>query len=269
MKRVSRLILWLLLICSYNVFAGEGFASKAMDVIAARTDGVLHYYNALMQYFAPTSGSPKIKEIVELPLLFNYKNYHTDIQTLLDSGQLEFGAHLAYYIRGGGFYNHHGIHIGNGTIVHRTGLGEDDLEAVSYRKFCHSARAAGRGHDAKLMKIVWDQPLDENKIKDNLENWGRENIGSFNVFVNNCEHYVTERILGFPYSAQVTGWGWFTTSWTVLFAPLALIYPKHRVMVALPFLPLAGALYLGVERQMMLFNALTLATLVFLRRLSY
>ena len=103
------------------------------------------------------------------------------------------GAHLTTLRRG---YTHHGIYVGDGCVVHYSGLSGfwqcGPVEAVSLSRF-----ALGRPVQVKNQERASYSPED-------IVRRGRSRIGEndYRLFTNNCEHFCNWCVFGVSRSAQ-------------------------------------------------------------------
>lgn len=96
-----------------------------------------------------------------------------------------------------GFYTHHGLYVGNGEVIHYSGL-SDGLSAgpvnrVSLEEFCN-----GNGYSIRYHKNKMNTP---EVIIARAES--RLDEKSYNLIFNNCEHFVNWCIHGISGSEQV------------------------------------------------------------------
>lgn len=96
-----------------------------------------------------------------------------------------------------GVYSHHGIYIGNNSVIHYAGLADGlqtgPIEIVSLEDFC-----SGKGHEIVLHeKRKYSPAQSVNRAKSRI---GEE---AYSVSGNNCEHFVNWCIEGNHKSEQV------------------------------------------------------------------
>lgn len=96
-----------------------------------------------------------------------------------------------------GLYTHHGIYIGNGKVIHYAGLsGNSSTNSVSMASLSEFANG----------NLVQIQPHPHAKYSPTqiIERaQSRLNEDNYNVFTNNCEHFVHWCIEGYSHSHQV------------------------------------------------------------------
>jgi hypothetical protein len=89
-----------------------------------------------------------------------------------------------------GLVHHAGIYIGNGNVIHFSGMGKNEnakIETISLTEFANSKPV-----------YVWATPVDNkhgeqicNKAKEILNNHNQYN-GQYDIITNNCEDFVKE-----------------------------------------------------------------------------
>lgn len=128
-----------------------------------------------------------------------------------------FGQHL-YVDRIG--YQHHGIGIENGLVVHFNYLqGEHVIHIVNYHEF-------SRGSEIKL--IPYKTRFDLLQVRNRaLNNIGRS---GYDLFENNCEHFATWCLAGIKESIQVDQIRNAITTGLVVSAGLATIYAIGKLL---------------------------------------
>jgi hypothetical protein len=107
---------------------------------------------------------------------------------------IKIGDHLVSPRTG---YTHHGLYIGNGIVIHYSGLvngySTGEIAIASLEEF-----ASGRGIRIK------NHPLRRHDSDKSVERaFSRLGEDWYNVLLNNCEHFVTWCIEGFHSSSQV------------------------------------------------------------------
>ncbi|HEV8110763.1 MAG TPA: caspase family protein [Burkholderiales bacterium] len=138
---------------------------------------------------------------------------------------LPTGVHL---VTPRGWYEHHGIYVGDGHVVHYAGychgLHTGPVEEVSLEEFC-----AGRGFATRVHVGGRYTPME-------IVERARSRIGEqrYDLLANNCEHFCEWAIMGRSFSIQVE---------RILASPLALL--RRIVGGAL----LASALALAASAQ--------------------
>lgn len=113
-----------------------------------------------------------------------------------NSQSLAPGAHVVTHRRG---YDHHGIYLGNGRVIHYAGrlrYREGLVEEVTVDEFCRGhaldvARAARRAFDRK--EII-------RRARSRLGEHG------YRLLTNNCEHFCSWCVEGQSRSDQVERW---------------------------------------------------------------
>ncbi len=247
---------------SETVNAGVNTAfTEIMNVVAYRTDWLLSWYGQAMRAY-PSSSKLKIKAMEPAPKISgDYKRYHLEeLPEILKSNELPYGTMLFYHIRGGNFYGHYGVYIGEGRVLHKSGK-ESRPQMISYRDFYRDALKRSNNNDTAVLKVIWENPLTELAIRESTKNWGSER-SEFSTFLNNCEHYATKHVVGIAYSEQVTAWAWLATTWAMITLPFAYLSKKTNVKILPVLLPL-GAAFLGVERFWMAMETLIVAGISF------
>ena len=113
------------------------------------------------------------------------------------------GAHLVTPRRG---YTHHGIYVGDGSVIHYAGLSRSirrgPVEEVSLSRFANGEPAHIECRSA--------QPLDEKDIV--LRARSRLGENRYRLLTNNCEHFSEWSRYGASRSAQVERWLGYPTS---------------------------------------------------------
>ena len=106
------------------------------------------------------------------------------------------GAHLATLRRG---YQHHGVYVGQGRVVHYSGLSGfwqcGPVEEVSLSRFAN-------GHPVRVVNHLEPQYSPEEIV------WrARSRLGEsdYRLLTNNCEHFCNWCLSGNSRSAQVEG----------------------------------------------------------------
>lgn len=109
---------------------------------------------------------------------------------------MEVGDHLVTARSG---YTHHGIYAGDGRVIHYSGL-SDGLKAGAVEMVSLDSFGSGRP------VAVRPEPLRIYKGKAAVDR-ALLRIGedTYNVFTNNCEHFVNHCIFGVKVSQQVVG----------------------------------------------------------------
>jgi len=136
---------------------------------------------------------------------------------------LETGAHL---VTPRGWYEHHGIYVGDGRVVHYAGychgLHTGPVEEVSLEQFC-----AGHGFALRLHARSGYTPTE-------IVERARSRIGErrYDLLANNCEHFCEWAIMGRSSSVQVE---------RLLASPLALLRRIVGGAVLASALALVGA----------------------------
>ncbi len=94
-------------------------------------------------------------------------------------------------------YTHHGLYIGNGSVIHYGGFAKTKVDGViaitSLREFCQNKSVRIRRHKTRLFTPEESVKRAHTRLD---ENW-------YNILINNCEHFVTWCIYGLPISRQV------------------------------------------------------------------
>lgn len=140
----------------------------------------------------------------------------------------EVGAHLVTPRTG---YSHHGIHIGDGVVVHYSGLAtrmqSGPIEEADLRTF-----SAGRGFQVRTYK--------NSHIVEEIVRRAKSRLGEsgYNVFNNNCEHFCLWCVVGEHTSPQVD-----TATWVSAPSIGAMVGLSARAAVAVsgPVVGLSGA----------------------------
>jgi Lecithin retinol acyltransferase len=235
--------------------------SEFMNVIAYRTDWLLSWYGQAMRAY-PFSNRLKIKAMEPAPKISgDYKQYCIEeLPEILKSNELPYGTMLFYYIRGGNFYGHYGVYVGEGRVLHKTGK-ENRPQMISYRDFYRDASRHSHNKDTAVWKVIWENPLPEAATREAAENWNLER-SEFNVFLDNCEHYATRLVLGVSYSEQVRAWAWLATTGAIITLPFAYVSKRSEIKLLPVLLPL-GAAFFGVERFWMTIEMLLVAGISF------
>ena len=107
------------------------------------------------------------------------------------------GAHL---VTPRSFYTHHGIHVGEGRVVHYAGLCDGmhggPVREVSLAEFC-----CGRGYRIKTERR-------QRFSGEEVARRARSRIGEdrYHLLRNNCEHFCEWCVAGRRWSAQVETW---------------------------------------------------------------
>lgn len=108
--------------------------------------------------------------------------------------ELPLGAHLTTARRG---YNHHGVYVGRGRVVHYSGLSGlwqcGPVEEVSLSRFVN-------GHPVRIIDHLESQYSPEEIV------WrARSRLGEndYRLLTNNCEHFCNWCLSGISRSAQV------------------------------------------------------------------
>ena len=136
---------------------------------------------------------------------------------------LPTGAHL---VTPRGWYEHHGIYVGDGRVVHyagySSGLHTGPVEEVELEEFC-----AGRGFATRVH-------LDSRYTPAEIVERARSRIGErrYDLLANNCEHFCQWAIMGRSCSVQVERF---------LASPLALLRRIVGGAVLASALALVGA----------------------------
>lgn len=112
----------------------------------------------------------------------------------------EVGSHLISRRTG---YTHHGIYVGEGRVIHYSGLA-DGLTSGPIEETDLQTFSNGKGITVKTYKNAF--PPDE------IVRRARSRLGenSYNVFNNNCEHFCLWCVVGDHTSAQVDRTIWVT-----------------------------------------------------------
>ena len=94
-------------------------------------------------------------------------------------------------------YTHHGLYIGNGQVIHYSGFVNEfssgEISITSLDEFSNGNKISIQEH---LLRTYNIEESIERAISRLGEDW-------YNVLLNNCEHFVTWCIVGFPSSSQV------------------------------------------------------------------
>jgi hypothetical protein len=104
------------------------------------------------------------------------------------------GAHLTTARRG---YNHHGVYVGSGLVVHYSGLSGfwqcGPVEEVPLSRFVN-------GHPVRVVDHVESQ-----YSPDEIVRRARSRLGEndYRLLTNNCEHFCNWCLSGVSHSAQV------------------------------------------------------------------
>lgn len=108
----------------------------------------------------------------------------------------EFAAHL---VSSRHFYKHHGIHIGDGRVIHYSGLSDGfdsgPVAEVSISEFC-----ASNGYQIRYHNHPTFSP---DEIIARAQS--RVDESDYNLLFNNCEHFVNWCIYGIDVSNQIEG----------------------------------------------------------------
>jgi len=107
---------------------------------------------------------------------------------------IAIGTHL---VTDRGAYDHHGIYIGRGKVIHYAGLSDGlrsgPVEKVSLEKFADG-------------QLFWAQPYEnpthtgQEVVRNALSRLGED---EYDLQTNNCEHFCVWAVTGVPASAQV------------------------------------------------------------------
>ena len=108
------------------------------------------------------------------------------------------GAHLVTPRAG---YTHHGIHIGDGVVVHYSGLAKG-MQSGPVEKTDLSAFSAGKGFQVRTYK----NSLPVNEIIERAQS--RLGESRYSVFNNNCEHFCLWCVVGEHASPQIDTATW-------------------------------------------------------------
>ncbi|WJG20713.1 lecithin retinol acyltransferase family protein [Vibrio furnissii] len=98
-------------------------------------------------------------------------------------------------------YTHHGIYVGNGIVVHYSGLA-DGLDSGPVEEADLETFSAGKGFIVKTYKNAFSPDVVVDRAR------SRVGESSYNVFNNNCEHFCHWCILGDHTSPQVDQTTW-------------------------------------------------------------
>ncbi|MEI6791442.1 MAG: lecithin retinol acyltransferase family protein [Myxococcaceae bacterium] len=200
----------LAVLISVSVFAGN-IKFKAARALMDITDYPLgKILIPLARSFDPSA--PVLENISLAPEISpKFNNYVPEIQHLLISNQLRVGDHFFYFTaKNGCGYQHHGVHLGNGHILHKPGL--EPIEIISYRNFW--IRAFEK--ESKVYRIDYQKPINTTEILTRAEREQQKTELQFSFFFDNCEHFVSEIITGYRYSFQVEAYKILTTSLAML-----------------------------------------------------
>ncbi|XP_030446109.1 protein LEAD-SENSITIVE 1-like [Syzygium oleosum] len=129
--------------------------------------------------------------------------------------ELEPGDHV-YTYRRYGVYTHHGIYIGEGTVIHFTRTGVDATCLDCFRREgekLHSLRSYAYGRS--LLRFMFTKrgtctTLPDTRLPQEVVNTARElhergGFGEYDLLNNNCEHFATFCRTGVRESTQ-TAW---------------------------------------------------------------
>jgi hypothetical protein len=110
---------------------------------------------------------------------------------------LPLGAHLISPRRG---YVHHGIHVGNGRVIHYAGynraLRRGPVEEVSLEAFTRGRPLEVRTHAASRYSPAERVERARSRLGENR----------YRFWTNNCEHFCSWCVSGTSRSAQVDAW---------------------------------------------------------------
>lgn len=106
------------------------------------------------------------------------------------------GQHL-YIQKGSGSYTHHGLGLGNGRVIHYSGLANDlvspgVIEVISLDEFANGHEIRVKAHLSRKYKP------EESIIRASL----RLGEAQYHILHNNCEHFVEWCITGLHHSSQ-------------------------------------------------------------------
>lgn len=262
-KKTTLIFLFLLQVgfCEILHAGANPAVTEIMNVIAHRTDWLLSWYGQAMRAY-PSSARLKIKAMDPAPKISgDYNRYHLEeLPEIMQGSELPYATVLFYHNRGGNFYGHYGVYIGDGRVLHKSG-NENRAQMISYRDFYRNALGHSTNNETAVWKVIWENPLPESAIRESTKNWVSER-SEFNTFLNNCEHYVTLHVLGVAYSEQVTAWAWLATTGAMITLPFAYLSTEAKFKILPVLLPL-GAAFLGVERFWMTIETLIVAGISF------
>lgn len=129
--------------------------------------------------------------------------------------ELKVGAHLVSPRTG---YTHHGIYVGNDSVIHYSGLSAGlsagPIEETSLAEF-------SQGQDVSIRSYRNPKYVGAEAVKRSKSRLGES---SYDVQGNNCEHFCTWVIMGISESTQVESFEDFVD----LFAPHATALAKVR-----------------------------------------
>lgn len=150
---------------------------------------------------------------ISLPIAWNFCVDFPVIQEIMIApskerqDDLKVGDQLLYYIVGRIGFHHHGVYIGNGTVIHRPGPGP--IQVYSYQEFLQEAKERGSG----VFKIVYLLTSHEIEVLNRASCGVQQNIPAFSVISYNCEHFASWVATGKAYSLQTDG---FKLLWRTL-----------------------------------------------------
>lgn len=105
------------------------------------------------------------------------------------------------------FYEHHGIYIGDGKVIHFAARGGDfstdiKIRKTTLEKFLDGGELEFRDFDA----VDNDQRYSNDMVvKRAMRVLKSQNFGSYNLLTNNCEHFANYCVFGKKFSEQVLG----------------------------------------------------------------
>jgi hypothetical protein len=116
-----------------------------------------------------------------------------DMRPMSDQ-ELPLGAHLITARLG---YNHHGVYVGRGRVVHYSGLSGfwqcGPVEEVSLAQFVN-------GHPVRILDHFESQYSPEEIVRRARSRLGEDD---YRLLTNNCEHFCNWCVSGISRSAQV------------------------------------------------------------------
>ena len=139
----------------------------------------------------------------------------------------QIGSHL---ISPRKFYTHHGIYIGNGRVIHYSGLA-DGLQSGPVEEIAITTFASKKGFVVKSYKKSF--PAEE------IVSLAKSRVGEdlYDIVTNNCEHFCLSCIVGVPTSDQVEKAVWVSASSA---ATIAGLVARGAVAASGPIIGLSG-----------------------------